>query len=217
MFKLIKVALGVRTNIPNDLNLIELWLLPLKALIYSRQLKFFQNFKINLKLDSSRDVIFKKLSNNFPTYLKHYFDLEQKYNNSNEIYFDFLNQLKRKIIDTAANEKCYKYQIYLEFNPSLEPFRNINDTRRITESIMKFRLGSHFLPIETGRWTRKAREDRLCEKCNVLGDEKHILFHCIEINRSDLNVHIPQSFKDFWYTDATYELITRIVDHGKYL
>ena len=128
-FKLIKVAVGVRTNISNDLVLIELELLPLKALIYSRQLKKIQNFKNNLKPNSSRDIVFNMLSVNWPAYLRHYYDLERKYNNSNEIYFDFLNQLKRKIIDTAANWKCYKYRIYLEFNPLLEPFKNIYDTR----------------------------------------------------------------------------------------
>ena len=217
-FKLIKVALGVRPNIPNELILIELGLLPLKVLVYSRQLKFFQKFKCNLKPDSSRDVVFKKLLlHNCPKYLKHYVELEQKYSNPNEIYFDFLNQVKRKIIEKASNRRCYKFQIYLEFNPLLEPFKNINDARRITESIVKFRVGSHYLPIETGRWSRKPREERLCAKCNVLGDEKHLLFHCADIDRSNLVIQYPPSFIDFLYLDAIYELFSRIVDHGGYI
>ena len=216
-FKLIKAALGVRNNIPNELMLIELGLLPLKALIYSRQLTFFQNFRNNLQLNSSRDTVFRILSDSHPKYLLHYLQLEQKYANSNEIYFDFITQMKRKICDNAAKEDRYKFQIYMEFNPLLEPFKNINDCRYITETIIKFRLGNHFLPIETGRWTRRPREERVCETCDVLGDEKHMLFECNEIDRTNLNIQVPQSYTNFWYEDATYELFSRIVNQGRYL
>ena len=44
----------------------------------------------------------------------------------------------------------------------------------------RFRCGSHHLPIETLRWSRVTRENRLCEKCRVLGDEYHFIFHCID-------------------------------------
>ena len=41
--------------------------------------------------------------------------------------------------------------------------------------IAKFRLSSHKLPIETGRYTNILREERLCKKCNSnsIGDEFH--------------------------------------------
>ena len=44
-FKLIKAAVGVRNNTPNDIILIECGLLPLRAIVYGRQLNFFRRFK----------------------------------------------------------------------------------------------------------------------------------------------------------------------------
>ena len=142
-------------------------------------------------------------------------DLEAKYDNPNQIYFEFLNAVKHKIIESAAKEQCYKFQIYLEYNPALQPFKCIYDTRYVTQFIVKFRLGSHYLPIETGRWSRKPREERLCASCNVLGDEKHLLFDCIDIDRS--NLVLPRSLNDLWDSEATYELFCRIVSHGGYV
>jgi hypothetical protein len=39
---------------------------------------------------------------------------------------------------------------------------------------------SHRLPVETGRWERPVipAEHRLCNVCNVLGDEFHLLLEC---------------------------------------
>ena len=39
-------------------------------------------------------------------------------------------------------------------------------------------MSSHKLNIETGRWNRTPREQRLCNKCNELEDEFHFLFEC---------------------------------------
>ena len=47
-YKLIKSALNVRPNTPNHIVLIESGLLPLRALILKRQLKFFRKFKLSL-------------------------------------------------------------------------------------------------------------------------------------------------------------------------
>ena len=38
--------------------------------------------------------------------------------------------------------------------------------------ITRFRLGSHNIRIETGRWSRIEWEDRLCKSCLLLGDMK---------------------------------------------
>ena len=46
------------------------------------------------------------------------------------------------------------------------------------ENIIRFRCGSHSLPIETGRWSRIPRDERLCKTCKVVGDEHHVLFEC---------------------------------------
>ena len=41
----------------------------------------------------------------------------------------------------------------------------------------RFKLGSHWLRIETGRWSRIPRERRACA-CGEVQDEVHVLLHC---------------------------------------
>ena len=47
--------------------------------------------------------------------------------------------------------------IYLELNPTLSQCPYVNDLHPICNNIIKFRVGSHRLPIETGRWNRAPR------------------------------------------------------------
>ena len=42
---------------------------------------------------------------------------------------------------------------------------------------LSVRLSSHWLAIETGRWSRKRREDRLCT-CGEIQTEKHVITQC---------------------------------------
>ena len=59
-----------------------------------------------------------------------------------------------------------------------------------------------------GRWRRKNREERLCDVCGVIGDEFHAVFHCDEIDRSDLN--LPLTFEELWECDDVWELFVRL-------
>ena len=43
-----------------------------------------------------------------------------------------------------------------------------------------FRCSCHALMIEKGRHLNICREERLCNVCNVVDDEKHALFYCIK-------------------------------------
>ena len=74
-FKLIKSALNVKPNIPNEIVLIESGLLPLRALVLKRQLKFYRRFKASLRENSVRQSVFCDLllPTNQTSYLKHYY------------------------------------------------------------------------------------------------------------------------------------------------
>ena len=146
---LIKSALGVRKSIPNDIILIECGLLPLEALVYARQLSFYRKFKVMLRPQSTRYSLFHNLLDTCPSYLKHYIELDEKYNNKNEIYFEYLCKIKDNIRNLASDDSHYKYKMYLAMNTSLKPSIFINDMKHVATNITKFRLGSHHLPIET--------------------------------------------------------------------
>ena len=207
-FKMLKTALGIRSNVPNDIVLIESGFLPVKALIYSRQLNFFRKFRSSLRNMSSRSKVFRALVEQAPNYLQHYIDLDTRYNNSNEIVFEHLCKIKDKIRNLSRDDNHYRYRMYMIHNPELKPSKFIHCIKHISSVITKFRLGSHLLPIETGRWCRKPREARLCLTCKVLGDERHLLYDCIEVDRSGLN--LPDNISDLWKCDSIFELFNRI-------
>ena len=93
-------------------------------------------------------------------------------------------------------------------NPELNisPFLDLYHPQAM--NIIKFRLGSHFLPIETGRWNRTPRNERLCSTCGVLGDENHVIYSCSQISREDM---VLDDFIDkIWYQPEVFRLFERI-------
>ena len=73
---------------------------------------------------------------------------------------------------------------------------------------VRFRLGSHFLPIETGRWNRTPRNERLCSTCGVLGDENHVIYSCSQISCEDI---VLDNFIDkIRYQPEVFKLFERI-------
>ena len=97
-------------------------------------------------------------------------------------------------------------------NPDLEKSPFILDPHPLSKDVIRFRLGSHVLPIETGRWSRKPRQDRLCVECGVLGDERHAIFHCQRVDRR--NITLPDQISDVWKMDTLYELMQNMKDAG---
>ena len=91
----------------------------------------------------------------------------------------YSNSLTQEIERLATHDN-YKYEMYKKFNPGLEPVNLYNTPLRF----MRLGLGSHYMPVETGRWKRIPREQRLCPSCSTLGDECHYIYDCPDINRS---------------------------------
>ena len=89
----------------------------------------------------------------------------------------FENWWKNQAVVTGRNKmdfyykhkKIFKYESYLD---------NLSRNKRV--DITRFRLSSHFLPIEALRYKKIIREERKCMICNLneLGDEQHYLLKC---------------------------------------
>ena len=135
-------------------------------------------------------------------------DLDE--NNKNEIHFEYLRKLKEKIRQQAADEGAYKFSMYLDINSNLTPSKYLDDLRSIAGKITKLRLGSHLLPIETGRWCRIPREERLCKTCGILGDERHLIYQCNGLT-------LPNTFSGLWESKDVIELFHRIDIGTEYL
>ena len=214
-FKLIKAALQVRNSTPNVLVLIETGLLPLKAIIYRRQLNFFRKFISGLKNTSSRFNVMNELSTNPTSYLKHYYDLDRKYTSVTEIDEEFLGNLRTSVENLAQTDGKTKFKTYMKINPDLTRSTFLLSHSTMVVDITKFRLGSHRLPIETGRWSRTPPELRLCRSCNVVGDESHVLFSCSQVDRNNLN--FSGTLDGLWKNKDVFELFKRIKTGTEYL
>jgi hypothetical protein len=207
--KLIRSALKVRTNTPVLLLYIESGMLPIRALIEARQFKFFDRFKTSLQENGDRSIVFKKLMDDPSKYLQHYITLQTKYNNHREIYKSYINEVISKIREHASKTSGgTKYKTYLKINPQLDKSPFINCMHPLSSDIVRFRLGSHDLPIEKGRWSRIEQKDRLCSACNMIGDEAHIIYNCSLIFRGDLE--LSNDISCIWTQEDVFRLFGRI-------
>ena len=78
-----------------------------------------------------------------------------------------------------------KFGNYRErLNPDLSVHGMYSSRRYIPDclrtSFSRVRLMSHSLKVETGRWSRTPREQRLCDRCDAgaVQDEEHALITC---------------------------------------
>ena len=159
----------------------------MKALIEARQYKFSRRFPSTIAELSSRHHLLHGLKSDPSKYLKYYIQLCQQYKNQSEIFHFYVNKLRNAI------------------NPELLQSPFVNCLHPTTRDIVRFRLGSHKLPIETGRWNRVNRELRFCQLCGILGDEHHYIYICPMIRRNELN--LSDNMNQIWSQEGVVELI----------
>ena len=204
--KLIKAALNARPSTPNNIVMIESGMLPIKYLIWSRQLKYFRTFKKSLQENYIRKNLFEELLEHPSAFLKHYVDLDNKYVNAKEIYEEGINLVKGEIMTKNDKENHYKLWMYMKMNPDLKPSPFLTIPGRMALGCVKFRVGSHNLPIEKGRWCRKPRNERICNTCGILGDEAHFIFDCPTICRDGMNL-VNMNMETIWNDNNVFYLI----------
>ena len=201
-FEMIKTCLNVRKNTPNMIVLIESGMMPLKSIIMSRQLNFIRNFTTNFNESSPRKIIFEHLKNMENPYIKYYIHLSDTYNSKHEIYSSEMQKLKGEINRLAQNNSKYKFMLYKKFNSDLST-PDLNQTH--SQGFIRLRTSSHSFPIELGRWSRTERANRLCNMCNVMGDEEHYIYNCTTLDRTGLDP-IP-SFSEL----STYKHLSALI------
>lgn len=205
--KMLKCCFNVRLNVSNDILYIESDFLPIKAIILIRQYKFYKRFRESIKSGSRREKMLNILQDQETNFIQHYENLVSKYSCVDDIVNEYKNEIKSKIRRLADNDH-YKYKAYLENNPDLSSSPFLDIIHPTARDIIKFRLGSHYLRIETGRWNGTRREERLCSTCGVLGDERHILYCCSIIDRNGVN--LDGRLSHIWYQPDIYTLFKQI-------
>ena len=89
---------------------------------------------------------------------------------------------REDVRNSIRNSTSTKRKTYINMNPNLISPKiytngNVPEYQRIEFS--RFRLSSHNLRIETGRWSRIARENRFCScEMNAVQTEDHVALEC---------------------------------------
>ena len=189
----IKLLLGVRISTSHDCCLLELGMPPLQALVQQRQFNFLSKTILerqDLADDPFMHVMHLTRRHNRPLARK--IDLLLSVS-------DHVTQGVRALQERVRQSPRTRARTYRELNPQFvtHPFYNRRDVQApeyMRLSWTRFRLSSHNLRVETGRWSRTLRENRLCQ-CGSVQDEAHVLCFCRKTqflrDRHDLFIDFP--------------------------
>ena len=93
---------------------------------------------------------------------------------------DFRANLKTTMSTSTSSRR----QSYMGLNSELvkSPWLDSSNKQVVPEcyriAVTRLRLGSHYLRVETGRWSRTPLELRLCPCTNSIQTEAHVLISC---------------------------------------
>ena len=69
------------------------------------------------------------------------------------------------------------YKLFKQ-NFGIEPYLEQLSDRDLRKCLCSFRISTHRLRIERGRYYREKPEERLCNSCNKIENEMHFLCEC---------------------------------------
>ena len=196
--KFLKYMLGINTKSTNWVARSELGRRPLTMTVYERIIKYFQHTN-----KSKSNIIQEAMQTNKNLYqngnkswytgfkrILQYIEIDESKVIELKPKSKDINKIMTKLYDITwegEREKIKhqgKHHLYAEIktNNCLEKYFEI-DNMNIRKAIAKMRTSSHKFPIETGRYERKERYDRICPLCcNNIGDEHHYIFECEDQN-----------------------------------
>ena len=167
--KALRAILGVKKGTTTDLIYHELERCTIISRIHDRQFKFFSKL-IEM---SPNDAIVKMIIDKFDdsSMLSYYKNLSDE-NGVREI-----KEREERIC--SSQQSMSKYYVQMNLMSHSQIYHSmLSDYYRLI--ITRWRLSNHRLNIETGRYTKPItiREHRVCTLCNVLEDERHVVFDC---------------------------------------
>ena len=136
---------------------------------YSNVIKIFKSFNESFEADNLESLTHNSM-NQHVTNMKNKYSLFWKHKLTNSPKIRFLSSIKSE----------FKLEQYLDH------INNPSHRKQLTQ----FRVSCHSLHIESGRYNKTSREQRLCENCdfNEIEDECHFSLKCkyYERQRKDL-------------------------------
>ena len=171
----LKRLMGVRGTTNTQTLLVEAGLPSAKAYIRQKQLVFLQKLRARDQFDES--YIGKALA----LAVQHKTEAGQVIKELLQLPLghNFCTESLEQQKSTISSQNCTRHQTYLEMNPSLSVSCIYSSLvpEYLRVAYTRMRLSSHRLRIETGRWSRLPRENRLCP-CGEIQTEHHVMCEC---------------------------------------
>jgi hypothetical protein len=177
-FRTIKELLGVRQTTCNNLVLVESDIPDVKAIIKNRQVQFFNKMKSRDNFNQSYLNQVIKLAIQLQTPMGRVLDSITRQNETPTYQEQSKLALKQKVRekDSTRTKTYIEISEDLNKNPIYDKNTLIPEYTRI--AVTRMRLSSHRLRVETGRWARIPRENRLCPCGESVQTEEHVLLYC---------------------------------------
>ena len=171
--KALKSCLGVKSGTTSDIIYNEINRPDIIAIMMDRQLKFKQKI---IELERGEALV-KEIwdlcqGQEVPNLCDYYMNLTDNNSTSN------INERKTRI-ETSEQTMCERYRTKIGLSHCPTLYNSCLDDEKRTV-ITRWRLSSHKLKIETGRYTKPKTEVeyRLCKICFVVEDEHHAIYTC---------------------------------------
>ena len=171
--KALKSCLGIKSGTTTDLIYVEINRPDIVAVIKDRQFNFVKKIKNLKKGEALVKEIWDLCASLRSPCLRSY------YENINDKNVDTNIAERNTRVETSEQSMCIRYKTLVGMRYSETLYNScLDDTKRTT--ITRWRLSSHRLKVETGRYTRPVteRENRLCDVCKVVEDENHAIYVC---------------------------------------
>ena len=191
--KFLKYLLGVKKQTPNSAVYGELGRFPLSVLCKERSIKFWIKIMssqaspiFNIYMDQCATINGACWAKRINSIIDHLgfneirvnFDPEANYVSKfkQRIRDHFVQEWNAEINNMPKLELYCKYKIVFERESYIDKINN----EALRKTFSQFRLSSHKLEIETGRYSGIARENRICKCCssNMIESEYHFLLTC---------------------------------------
>ena len=198
--KVIKSLLKVRTPTCNDLCLIESDMPLLKALIEKKRTAYLKK-KLGMLSYGDPLQIALDLARSCRTHSSKLIEVALV----SEV--DVVKQAKDILKQSVSMSPSTKRRTYKLLNPNME-IHNMYKSKKVPEylriAFTRFRLSSHRLRIETGRWVRTPPEERLCE-CGSIQNEEHVLLFCEQSDRIRERFNIQHTDLNSFFHDPNIQ------------
>ena len=209
--KAIKMLLGVRQSTPNELCLIESGYPSLEAAIRQRQRRFFDRMRKERSDLADDPLMFAlRLTERDNKVLWRY--VSSVMNGEGDPIVVDLDRRKEGIMSSEQT----KTVTYRQINPTLSVHPMYSSEEVLEDdfrtAFTRLRLSSHRLRIETGRWTRTPREERLCQCGEAIQTEQHVICDCTLVAhiRESYNCNIT-NFVEFMTTEKSKQQLAMVL------